>query len=548
MNNQNKIRWNVLSELSYVYNQTKGKKLKYEESKKIKKSLQHLQSYFGGITENQVIILCAIIGLKLLDSSWEKIYEFLDISKLDYLKHNNEIEDLDRRGLLEVTIDAEGYSYNVPTEIVTFILRNQEIEINNKDYDSVSFVTEISSIIRTYNENINFSEKIGKAKKIENKNINNTFIKNMLDYCYDANDRFCFYLICSDYVKGYDSKLQRVFNDSYNNRANFEMQNTLSGSHPLMKHNLIDFVIKGNVIDSTLTLTEKGKHIFLAENEYLYERKLNGKSLILPETIISKPLFYSHENKKQIDMLYSSVQRENLISIQEALRSKGMPTGICILLHGAPGTGKTESVYQIAKATNRQIVHVDISKTKSCWFGESEQKIEQIFIDYKNMCQKVKVYGNNDIPILLFNEADAILQKRTNIRGSSVEKTENAMQNILLENMEKFEGILIATTNLADNLDAAFERRFLFKIKFDNPTVEAKTAIWKSKLEWLPENQAQQLANEYNFSGGEIDNVVRKATMEEILTGSKVTIDRLEELCSTEKLNNTASHRMGFCM
>ncbi len=122
------------------------------------------------------------------------------------------------------------------------------------------------------------------------------------------------------------------------------------------------------------------------------------------------------------------------------------------------------------------------------------------------------------------------------------------MQNILLENMEKFEGILIATTNLADNLDAAFERRFLFKIKFDNPTVEAKTAIWKSKLEWLPENQAQQLANEYNFSGGEIDNVVRKATMEEILTGSKVTIDRLEELCSTEKLNNTASHRMGFCM
>ena len=114
--------------------------------------------------------------------------------------------------------------------------------------------------------------------------------------------------------------------------------------------------------------------------------------------------------------------------------------------------------------------------------------------------------------------------------------------------MEKFEGILIATTNLADNLDAAFERRFLFKIKFDNPTVEAKTAIWKSKLEWLPENQAQQLANEYNFSGGEIDNVVRKATMEEILTGSKVTINRLEELCSTEKLNNTTSHKMGFCM
>lgn len=78
--------------------------------------------------------------------------------------------------------------------------------------------------------------------------------------------------------------------------------------------------------------------------------------------------------------------------------------------------------------------------------------------------------------------------------------------------------------------------------------MEAKTAIWKSKLEWLPDNQAQQLANEYNFSGGEIDNVVRKATMEEILTGSKLTLNRLEELCSTEKLNNTERHKMGFCM
>ena len=161
-------------------------------------------------------------------------------------------------------------------------------------------------------------------------------------------------------------------------------------------------------------------------------------------------------------MLYLSVKKDNLITIQNGLKSKGMPTGICILLHGAPGTGKTESVYQIAKATNRQIVHVDISKTKSCWFGESEKKIEEIFTDYRNMCQKLKAYGKNDLPILLFNEADAILQKRTEFRGGGVEKTENAMQNILLENMEKFEGILIATTNLADNLDAAFERDVSF--------------------------------------------------------------------------------------
>ena len=296
-----------------------------------------------------------------------------------------------------------------------------------------------------------------------------------------------------------------------------------------------------------MTLTDKAKKIFLGENEYLYERKLNEKSLILPSSIVSKHLFYSPENQKQIDTLYSTIESKNLLSIQNSLRSKGLSTGICILLYGAPGTGKTESVYQIAKATNRQIIHVDISTTKSCWFGESEKLIERIFVDYKRSCKKLLAHGKSDIPILLFNEADAILQKRMEFHGGGVEKTENAMQNILLENMEKFEGILIATTNLAINLDAAFERRFLFKIKFDNPSVEAKTAIWRSKLEWLPENQAQLLANEYNFSGGEIDNVVRKATMEEILTGSRVTINRLEEICNTEKLNNSDSgNKVGF--
>lgn len=87
--------------------------------------------------------------------------------------------------------------------------------------------------------------------------------------------------------------------------------------------------------------------------------------------------------------------------------------------------------------------------------------------------------------------------------------------------MKKFEGILIATTNLAANLDAAFERRFLYKIKFENPSAQAKTAIWQEKLNWLSCDEAEQLAVAYDFSGGEIDNIVRKVAMEEIISGKK---------------------------
>lgn len=90
------------------------------------------------------------------------------------------------------------------------------------------------------------------------------------------------------------------------------------------------------------------------------------------------------------------------------------------------------------------------------WVGESEKNIKGIFDDYK---QKVK--QSVKAPILLFNEADAIIVKRQVGAERAVEKMENSIQNIILQEIEQLDGILIATTNLAENMDKAFERRFL---------------------------------------------------------------------------------------
>ena len=118
-------------------------------------------------------------------------------------------------------------------------------------------------------------------------------------------------------------------------------------------------------------------------------------------------------------------------------------------------------------------MQIDISTTKSAWFGESEKKIKEVFTDYKELCNKMKKLKCGRNPILLFNECDAVFSKRKDISYSNTAQTENSIQNIILEEMENLEGILIATTNLTDNLGPAFERRFLFKIQFENPSVEA---------------------------------------------------------------------------
>ena len=113
-------------------------------------------------------------------------------------------------------------------------------------------------------------------------------------------------------------------------------------------------------------------------------------------------------------------------------------------------------------------------------------------------------------------------------------KTENAMQNILLEELEKIQGILIATTNLPQNMDSAFGRRFLFKLRFDTPDQSARAAIWKDKLDWLCDDEALGLAKSYSFSGGLIENVARKAEIYQSLRGSRPDAALLQKYCGEE--------------
>lgn len=124
---------------------------------------------------------------------------------------------------------------------------------------------------------------------------------------------------------------------------------------------------------------------------------------------------------------------------------------------------------------------------------------------------------SNPAPILLFNEADAVLGIRQEGASQAVEKMENSIQNIILQEMEQLEGILIATTNLTQNLDKAFERRFLYNVEFERPSTEAKSQIWRSMIPTLDEQTAATLAERYDFSGGQIENVARKRTVDMIL-------------------------------
>ena len=261
------------------------------------------------------------------------------------------------------------------------------------------------------------------------------------------------------------------------------------------------------------------------------KEKTDKKNITNFDSIIEKKMFYNEKEKTQIAQLIKLLSNDNFDTVQKRLKESKMRIGFNCIFSGLPGTGKTETVYQIALETKRDIMEVDISNTKSMWFGESEKKIKEVFTKYKDLVEK-----SERTPILLLNEADAVLGTRLEFDNASqsIDQTKNAIQNIILQELENMQGIMIATSNLVRNLDKAFERRFLYKIEFDKPNLEVRKALWQSMLPALNGYDAQQLAEKFEFSGGQMENVSRKMIVNSILSGDTLSLDGIIALCEEE--------------
>lgn len=169
---------------------------------------------------------------------------------------------------------------------------------------------------------------------------------------------------------------------------------------------------------------------------------------------------------------------------------------------------------------------------RNSYVGQSEKNLQNIFDSYREKCAEAELE-----PILLFNEADGIFGKRLTSVRDSVDQMENTLQNIMLQNLETFDGILIATTNLTGNLDRAFERRFLYKIEFERPTAEVRRRIWQTLIPELTEADAAELAAAYDLTGGQIENVARRHLVASVLRDAPLTLAELRRLAESERLD-----------
>jgi hypothetical protein len=501
--------------------------------------------------ETMLVVAAYSKAIADCDSSFEmrELVDYFDLNAVDFMPLRKYFDGLVKDGIFVKCSNCHRLSYRLEQSLAEAIQNNTTYEKSEKKkIDRYMFCSIVSDMIDERNDSGQTTRRLfAEVEALEAQNSDLKFVQNVKKLVRAIDLRTFFYECCDDFItnlRGHVSDLESTLNDIYDSmRARMNVAaDLINGKHPLVVADLIEKSDGNFISDITIKLTEKGKDLFLEEDVKLYSKAgSKDKNLELPENIHEKKMFYGAELERKIDFLTQSLMDENFKSLQNRLEKESMPKGVAVIFYGVPGTGKTETAMQIARKTGRKVYHVDISASKSMWFGESEKIIKRIFTDYGSMCKDEKLK-----PILLFNEADALFSKRKDVNSSNVAQTENAIQNIILEELEKLDGILIATTNLADNLDPAFERRFIFKLKFDRPTLEAKQSIWQSKLVWLAEDQCRKLAADYDFSGGEIDNIVRKVVMDEVISGTRPDFNFVVDQCKNEKFLNAKHAKVGF--
>ena len=543
-----RMKMDLLTAVEQIVDKAKGSGLSNEFYRKADRYIKYLSEVMDLTKEQSVMLALFIDNSDNTSISLSDIGKFIGCRNTRIIRYMAEIDVLEKREFVRCNREDKRMRYRVPIEVIEAFKNNKKY--TPKDCSGLScqeLFGEIEDVFELRNnEELTYELTIEKIKHLFDCNSQLLYVQKVKSYNLYVDDEMLLILFSHLFVNNHDDNI-RFHDISFlfnKNRWNIVKTSLNNEINILQSAKMIEYTNSDGFVDrETFCMTAEAKRALFSElNIASMNQDKKRNDVIKAEEIAPKKLFYGDKINHQIDELGKLLDDVQYKEIRKRMKDTGFRCGFTCLFYGAPGTGKTETVLQLARRTGRDILQVNISQIKSMWVGESEKNIKQVFDNYRTKVRECDI-----TPILLFNEADAIIGIRKEGAERSVDKMENSIQNIILQEMESLDGILIATTNLAQNMDKAFERRFLYKIKFEKPTVEARMSMWREMIPVLNEDDTRILANKYDFSGGQIENIARHYTIGNILHGeSDNIIDTLSAYCDSERLNAKEIHKIGF--
>ena len=544
--NQQKSVPTLLQAIEKVVELAEDSKMSEEFMLKAAPEISLLAESFG-ITERQAVLFCVCMEKGPRRVDYDDLASYLDLNKIGVLSYASDIDALVRRRLLKFRDVKDEDDFDIPAVVIRSLKHNEVYQLpQRKGLDCAAMFELLDQWFEDLDDDaISPHALCEELQSLFEDNPQVGFVKHLKAYHLNAEDEMMVTYFAHRLVNHDDDDIRFCdIEDLYENKADFTSAKgkLRSGEHKLQNKKLIEHKCVDGLADVTkYKMTETAKRELLAEMK-INETEEKLANMLDVSRLPKKQLFFPKDIQQQVEELGSFLQPENYQKIQERMKEKDFRYGFACLFYGSPGTGKTETVYQLAKKTGRNIMLVDVPQLKSMWVGQSEKNVKALFDRYREQVKRSKL-----TPILLFNEADAIIGKRKNGAENAVDKMENSLQNIILQEMEQLDGIMIATTNLQQNMDKAFERRFLYKVKFEKPTEEARAGIWHAMIPELSDLDIHTLASKYDFSGGQIENIARHYAIDTILHGqSEDALPMLIRHCDNERLDEKSVKRIGF--
>ncbi|MDZ7817931.1 MAG: ATP-binding protein [Aliarcobacter sp.] len=357
-------------------------------------------------------------------------------------------------------------------------------------------------------------------------------------------------------LRDMNSLIELISSDDY---EKIKYRSLLEESSTLVSKSLIDY-------DEVLTPFGGINRNFYIPDEVLYKishptKKSTNVGKIKLDTIIKEQEMFelisttkslddvvlNDKTKETLDALLKQVDKNVINRLKQwGIKDKKRGIEAKIIFYGVAGTGKTLTALALAKSLKKEVLSFDCSKILSMYIGESEKNVRSIFDKYYELRTQTK-----SEPVLLLNEADQFLSARASGGVSSSDKMHNQMQNIFLEQIERFDGILIATTNLLENLDKAFSRRFNYKIEFVKPNKTQRLDLWKKLLpSTLPLDKdfdIEELAK-YELTGGQIELVIKNTAYKIAVSDEPIfKVENFKEQITKEQKGQFDSeNKVGF--